>query len=225
MTDASANRGSGSGGHAAGSHWTPDPASGLVRNRSLHSRLLLLVLLPVVALTQASWTEDGVFRETLEWLGYTAIIVCVLGRTWSTAYIAGRKKRELVDRGPYSVVRNPLYGFSFVGLAGIGLLTGSIIWATLLPLGAALYFGFVVRREENYLLAAFAADYRRYLERTPRWLPDHRLWRDVREVTIRPALIKRALLDGACFLAAFPVLEALAEAHTAGVLPALLSLP
>lgn len=225
MIGGSGNRGSRSDGHAASARALPDSSSVLVRNRNLHTRLMLLVALPPIVLTRTIWTDDGVFRESLEWLGYTAIIACVLGRTWCTAYIAGRKKRELVDRGPFSVVRNPLYGFSILGLAGIGLLTGSITWATLLVAGAALYFGFVVRREEVYLLAAFPSDYPRYLERTPRWLPDRRLWRDVQEVTIRPALIKRTLLDGACFLAALPVLEALAEAHAAGVLPALLSLP
>jgi protein-S-isoprenylcysteine O-methyltransferase Ste14 len=215
----------GPGDEPAGSRAFLDPPSGLVRHRSRHARLLLLALLPAIVLTQPIWTEDGVFHEGLEWLGYVATIVCVLGRTWCTAYIGGRKNRELVDRGPYSVVRNPLYGFSLVGLAGIGLLSGSIVWATLLLAAAVLYFDFVVRREETHLLAAFPSAYRRYLERTPRWLPDPRLWRDVREVTIRPALVKRVLLDGACFLAAFPVFEALAEAHAAGLLPALLSLP
>jgi protein-S-isoprenylcysteine O-methyltransferase Ste14 len=203
----------------------PERASGLVRNRSLHTRFLLLALLPPVVLTQAIWTEDGVFSETLEWLGYGAVVVCVLGRAWCSAYIAGRKKRELVDRGPYSIVRNPLYGFSLVGLAGIGLLTGSLIWAALLMIGAAVYYSVVVKREEIYLSAGFPAAYGRYLESTPRWLPDPRLWRDVEEVTIRPALVTRGLLDGACFFAALPLLDALAEAHAAGLLPALLSLP
>jgi hypothetical protein len=51
--------------------------------------------------------------------------------------------------------RRPLYGFSCVGLAGIGLLTGSFVWLALLVAGAALYFGFVVRREEILLRRAF----------------------------------------------------------------------
>ena len=155
------NSGSRPNGHPAS---PPKLSSGLVRNRSRHTRLLLLALLPPIVLTQAIWTEDGAFHEGLEWLGYAATIVCVLGRAWCTAYIAGRKKRELVDRGPYSVVRNPLYGFSLVGLAGIGLLTGSFFWTALLLGGCALYFGCVVRREERYLLRAFPTDYRRYLE-------------------------------------------------------------
>ncbi len=215
----------------------PEPASGgapgsgtlapsrLAQIFSLQTRFLVLVLLPPIVLTRAVWSEDGAFDETLEWLGYAAIVVCVLGRAWCSAYIAGSKQRELVDCGPYSIVRNPLYGFSLIGLAGVGLLTGSLVWAALLTVGAAAYYSAVVRREEVRLRAGLRADHRRYLERTPRWLPDPRLWCDVEEVTIRPALLTRALLDGACLLAVVPLLDALADAHAAGILPALLSLP
>ncbi len=35
-------------------------------------------------------------------------------------------------------------GFSLIGLAGVGLSTGSIAWAALLLLGAAVYYAFVV---------------------------------------------------------------------------------
>jgi protein-S-isoprenylcysteine O-methyltransferase Ste14 len=197
----------------------------LTGHRSGHVRLLLLALLPPLALTQAVWSEGGVMHATLGWLGYVAVVACVLGRAWCSVYIAGRKGRELVDHGPYSVVRNPLYAFSLVGLSGIGLQTGSLTWAALLLLGGGLYYRSLVRREEDRLLGAFPIDYRRYLAQTPRWLPDLRLWRDVGEVTIRPALVARTLLDGAAFFAAFPLLEALGHAHAVGLLPAFLSLP
>lgn len=216
---------SGHGDLPAGARGAPGPASGPVRHRGRHGRLLVLALLPVGLLTQGIWTKGGAVHESLELLGFVAVVVCVLGRTWCTAYIAGRKSRELVDRGPFSIVRNPLYGFNLIGLTGIGLLTGSIVWAALLLVGCALYFNMVVRREEVFLRAAFPRDYPRYLARTPRWWPDPRLWQDVREVTIRPALIQRVLLDGVCFLAAVPLFEAIAEAQEAGLLPVILSLP
>ncbi len=210
---------------AAGPGPRIEPALGLVRHRGRHARYLLLALLPPLALTQALWTEGGLMDEGLEWLGYVAVIACVLGRAWCSAYIAGRKNRELVDRGPYSVVRNPLYAFSLVGLTGIGLQTGSLTWAALLLIGGGFYYRFVVSREESHLLGAFPIAYARYLATTPRWLPAPHLWRDVGQTTIRPALIARTLLDGACYFAAYPLLEALADAHATGLLPGLLSLP
>jgi len=200
-------------------------APGLIRHRGTHVRYLLLTLLPSLAITQAIWTEGGPVRESFEWLGYLAVVVCVLGRAWCSAYIAGRKNRELVDCGPYSLSRNPLYGFSILGLAGVGLQTGSLTLAAVLLCGGSLYYGVVVRREEAHLLDAFPVAYRRYRLGTPRWLPDLRLWRDAGEVTIRPALVGRTLMDGAVFFAAYPLLEALGAAHAAGFLPAFLSLP
>ena len=83
--------------------------------------MLLLALLPILALTQPVWAAGSLVRETLEWLGYLAVVACVLGRAWCSAYIAGRKNRELVEYGPYSMARNPLYGCSLLGLAGVGL--------------------------------------------------------------------------------------------------------
>lgn len=203
----------------------PGPAPGLIRHRSVHTLLGLVLVVPLMILIPTVWADDGVVRETLEWLGYGAIVVCVLGRAWCMTYIAGRKKAELVDRGPYSVVRNPLYVFSLFGLAGIGLQTGSIIWSAFVMLSGALYFSHVVRREELYLLEAFPTGYPRYTARTPRWIPDPHAWLDATQVTIRPVVVARSLLDGACFFAAFPLFEALADAHAAGVLPTLLAVP
>ena len=54
-------------------------------------------------------------------LGLLLIAVCIVGRTWCTLYIGGHKKRQLRTHGPYSVVRNPLYVFTIIGTAGIGV--------------------------------------------------------------------------------------------------------
>ena len=56
-------------------------------------------------------------------------LVCIVGRAWCSLYIGGRKKAEIVDRGPYSISRNPLYVFSFMGAFGVGAQTGSVTLA------------------------------------------------------------------------------------------------
>jgi protein-S-isoprenylcysteine O-methyltransferase Ste14 len=137
------------GHHRAGSDASSGSAPRLVPNRRWHARLFLLILVPPIALTEPAWPEGGLVREALQWSGYVAIVICVLGRAWCATYIAGRKSRELVDHGPYSVVRNPLYGFSLAGLAGVGLSTGSITRAALLLLGSSASYRFVVGREES----------------------------------------------------------------------------
>jgi len=195
------------------------------RNRTRHTRWVVFAVAPLMTVAPSMWGEGSALHEGLEWLGYTAVIACVLGRAWCTIYIGGFKKREIVKQGPYSIVRNPLYDFSFLGVVGIGLLTGSLTWAVLLAIGFMLYYRVTVRREETYLLANFPSSYRGYLEQVPRWVPDFRLWRDTVGATVRPALVARTLRDGALFFIAFPLLEAIDALHHAGFIPSLIVVP
>jgi protein-S-isoprenylcysteine O-methyltransferase Ste14 len=92
------------------------------------------------------------FHEGVEAFGLAVIAVCIVGRAWCSLYIGGRKKAEIVDRGPYSVSRNPLYVFSFIGAFGMGAQTGSITLALLFLVLTVAVFYATVRREEAWLL-------------------------------------------------------------------------
>lgn len=62
--------------------------------------------------------EQTGWREVAELTGYLLLIAAALGRIWAFAYIGGRKNRELCQKGPYALTRNPLYFFSFLGVVG-----------------------------------------------------------------------------------------------------------
>ena len=62
--------------------------------------------------------------EALELFGVALLAVAAMGRIWCLIYIAGRKNKELCQLGPYSLCRNPLYLFSFVGVIGFFFETG-----------------------------------------------------------------------------------------------------
>ncbi|HRK69547.1 MAG TPA: methyltransferase, partial [Hyphomonas sp.] len=94
--------------------------------------LFLGLLLPFVC---AVWlhTNPLVYSQ-IEHAGIFLIFVAIAGRTWSALHIGGNKKVVLVDTGPYSVVRNPLYLFTLIGAAGIGAQTSSLVVTLACPI-------------------------------------------------------------------------------------------
>ncbi|MEJ6788160.1 isoprenylcysteine carboxylmethyltransferase family protein [Brevundimonas sp. BR2-1] len=202
---------------------TPD----LFRVQQIRKGVLLIGIVVAVGVAGVSRTIGGhtPFHEYLEDFGLAMIAVCIVGRAWCSLYIGGRKKAEIVDLGPYSVSRNPLYLFSFIGAFGIGARTGSIALACAFLLIAVIVFRATVSREECWLRATFTNVYAAYEARTPRFWPDFSLWRDPEILDIRPGFFLTTLRDGLVFLLAVPVFESIEYAQTAGWIAALIQLP
>ena len=158
-------------------------------------------------LVQSPWPEGQKIHESLEWLGIGLIVICIVGRTWCTLYIGGRKNTVVVDEGPYSVSRNPLYMFSLLGAAGVGAQLGSFIMMLVVPAIVWLVFRIVVAREEKHLLNGLGEPYRDYVSRVPRFLPRLSLWRNAEYLEVRPSRVVRTFMDACFFLAAIPLAE------------------
>jgi len=146
----------------------------LQRVQKLRKAALLAGLIGVVGLAFVSRSIGGetMLHEGLEAFGLGLIVVCIVGRAWCSLYIGGRKKAEIVDRGPYSISRNPLYVFSFMGAFGAGTQTGSVTLASVFLLLTVAVFYATVKREEAWLSGAFGQTYADYCARTPRFGPD-----------------------------------------------------
>lgn len=201
------------------------PLPPLLKARIRHSWMAGIAILLVFLVTDGAFPYGGNLRVAFEWLSYGALVLCVLGRGWCSAYIGGRKKYELITMGPYSVTRNPLYVFSFIGVIGIGFATGILAFVVLLPLLFAAYYRVVVRREEAYLLAAFGKEFENYMLTVPRWIPNFERWRDADEIAVIPHYLRHTLRDSAAFFLALPLLQFIQYLHETGVLPVLLILP
>lgn len=84
--------------------------------------------------------------------------------------------RQLVARGPYRHVRNPMYVATAAVIVGEGLL----IARPILPIAAALYLtamALLTRRVEEPLLARrFGDDWERYRAHVPGWVPRLTAW-------------------------------------------------
>lgn len=189
--------------------------------------VLFVLILGVVVLAAVSTTLNGEtpFHEALETGGLVLIGVAIIGRAWCSLYIGGRKKAEIVDRGPYSLCRNPLYVFSFIAAFGIGAQTGSIVLSVLFLTIAIVVFHYTVKSEEAWLLDVFGAPYRAYVERTPRFWPKFSKWTDAETLLIRPSFFLTTVKDGLVFLLAIPIFELLEYAQQSGWIRTLLKLP
>ena len=81
------------------------------------------------------------------------------------------RKEHLVVRGPYKLVRHPMYLAVLLSIVGWGLLLDFAFVLLAAPL-ALLWFNFVVMPyEERELVALFGRDYEEYMKRVRRFLP------------------------------------------------------
>jgi protein-S-isoprenylcysteine O-methyltransferase Ste14 len=112
---------------------------------------------------------------------WLVIAVAFLGRNFGVLPAA----RGLVTRGPYRLVRHPIYLGEIGACAGLALAAPSIYNAGLL---GALCFAQATRMnlEERALAAAFP-DYERYAMRTPRLFPRRRAHHPAPSGSARPA--------------------------------------
>lgn len=199
----------------------------LQRVQKIRKWAIGLALLAAVALALFTTTRwgDGAVHESIEMLGLAGIVVSIIGRAWCSLYIGGRKKSEIVDKGPYSISRNPLYVFSYVGAFGVGAQTGSLTLALLFVIIAVVVFQFTIKREEAWLLNAFGEPYAAYMRRTPRFGPDFSRWRDNPSLEVRPQFFLTTLRDGLVFLLAIPIFEGIETLQAMGWPTILLPLP
>src|SRR6476660_1715925 len=71
-----------------------------------------LILIPASILTSFSaptFAPRDPLNLAFDLLGWGAFLGGTALRLWATGYVGGRKRRELVTEGPYSLCRNPLY--------------------------------------------------------------------------------------------------------------------
>jgi protein-S-isoprenylcysteine O-methyltransferase Ste14 len=177
------------------------------------------------SVTSSLYPSGGRIHELIEWIGIVLIVICILGRTWASLYIGGRKIEQLITIGPYSVTHNPLYFFSVLGAAGAGAQLGSVTVGLLSAAFAWLGFYVVVMMEERLLAERFGAAFAEYTGSVPRFFPNPMLWRDEQMLTVQPPRVLKTFADALVFLLAVPVAEGFEWLQEIGVLPVLFLLP
>ncbi len=183
-------------------------AKSLNKNRMMGSKIALLITLTVVITTRQFFADESLYHEAFELLGNFMVAICAMGRVYSTAFLGGFKNNKLVDHGVYSIIRNPLYFFSLIGIAGVALISNHLVVMLGLPLFFILLYSRLIAREEGYLLEQFGQDYIDYKKRVPALWPRFSQYRAPETTQMYPKFLNKAFLDAVWWLSALPFIEA-----------------
>lgn len=189
------------------------------------SKAFVALVLALMIFTASRWQLSDTTVWVIDSIALTLLLVACLGRVWCIMYIGGQKNTSVVSAGPYSMVRNPLYVFSFIGALGIVLMTHSIVIAVILLVFYVGIYPFVVAKEESNLHGLFGDAYQDYCDKTPRFIPSLKLYSTDTRVPADVTRMERSLFDSGCFVLAFIALSGIRLAHDSGLIPVLFKLP
>jgi protein-S-isoprenylcysteine O-methyltransferase Ste14 len=156
--------------------------TGTKQDRSTLGIIWLVIALSIVAgvfVAQNFRAAALPYGQMFAMAGVVLFVAGLLLRWWAiitlgrffTVDVTIEKNHELVERGPFRIMRHPSYTgvlLAFVGL-GLSLRNWAALLIILVPIGAAF-----IRRmnvEEDALLRALGARYADYMKRTKRLVP------------------------------------------------------
>jgi len=131
----------------------------------------LATLLWELFLNKGSLRLEPLFLPVMLW-GYLQYRLCGLYRIKRGGGGPGLETppERLVATGPYAYMRNPMYLGHILYLIGLTLTLKSLL-ATLITIGAAIWFHFRVLGDEKRLAERLGAPYVEYTSRVKRWIP------------------------------------------------------
>ena len=192
--------------------------------RLASSRVLLIGSVAFACVSKSAWEPHSVASDSIKAVGLAMILFGAFGRVWCAGHIAGRKNKDLVALGPYSMMRNPLYFFSMFAFTGSGLCFGSLTLGGLFFAVFMLTHWPTILAEEKFLRGAFGESYERYCARVPRFLPNPSLLERATEVTIGISAFNRALFEASLMPLAFLAAQGIERLHAMELLPAVVTL-
>ena len=99
--------------------------------------------------------------------GLVIIGFSIMWKGWKLIHGA---KGGLVIEGPYAYVRHPQYVGLFIIMIGMLIQWPTIITALMFPILVFVYYR-LSKREEGEMIKIFGDEYRRYLDKTPMFIP------------------------------------------------------
>lgn len=186
------------------------------------SRIFAAVLLVVIVFSSSAWKDTvPVFGAILSFMGILLVGIAAVGRLWCSLYIGGFKTHTLITQGPYSLCRNPLYFFSFIGAVGVGLATETLVFTAVIAIVFVLYYPLVIKAEEQVLREEHGKAFDDYVSVTPKVFPGLSRLNEPDTYTVNPKFYRRNMVQVIWFIWAVGLLQLIAVLRGLDVIPTL----
>ncbi len=127
------------------------------------------------------WFRQRIFPQSnmaLPWCGLALTVAGIafaiwarlwIGRNWSST-VTIKEQHELIQNGPYRLVRHPIYSGLLLAFLGTALVRGEVRGLAGFPL-AVLGWGLKLRMEESFMVQQFGTAYLDYRQRVKALVP------------------------------------------------------
>jgi protein-S-isoprenylcysteine O-methyltransferase Ste14 len=197
----------------------------IAHRRVIISRIFAILIVLLAIFTAPSFNQSGWADMLLETSGLFLLTVCSIGRLWAMLYISGHKTHEVITDGPYSIVRHPLYLFSFIGAIGIGIASENILILAAMVVFYLSYYPLTILSEETTLTKKFGQVYLDYIKRTPRFLPKLSLYKSPSQFVVNADIFLRNMAIGMWFIWIYILFNFIETLQQNGGIPVLLRVP
>ncbi len=189
--------------------------------RTILSKIVVAGFLFVLMISEPPFEAHDHQELVMNLIGLILVGLATVGRLWCLLFISGYKSENLITVGPYSLCRNPLYVFSFLGMVGVALCTASFTLTAVMILIFLLYYPLVIRLEEAKLLLKHPVEYPIYCRLVPRVVPSFSRFREPELYEVKPGQFRKRLFDGLGFVWLAGLAITLEDLHELDLLPTL----
>ena len=189
------------------------------------ARAFCFCVVVLFLISYSGWdTVSAMATHMVVAIGTILALFGALGRVWCSSYAAGNKNAILLHDGPFSISRNPLYFFSFVGGLGIAITTETMTIPVLFSGWFALHYRKVIASEEQHLEQRYGRRYADYCALVPRFWPYWSGLIEPAQWTLCPRAFRRSVLDAVWFVVAAVTVHALHDLRDVMRLPSAFTL-
>jgi protein-S-isoprenylcysteine O-methyltransferase Ste14 len=140
-------------------------------------QLILLGLFLVVWVGDSFFLHKAIFLAAyvplyvrLVVLSLTLVIALWLFRSGHVVVAHEQRPPGVIETGAFRYVRHPLYLASILVYLGLTASTASL-FSAIVFVGICIFHNYIANYEEQLLEARFGEEYRRYKQRTGKWVP------------------------------------------------------